>query len=198
MPMHQRRMTSCSTPLPQTRPGVGMNDIGLSGGLLPKVKIESTLRGHPGGIRLSWVSGPPGPSWESPCQRESGARRFQGQLSAGPRAGEGLPSSRRHHPKVPRPIRRGVPHGCTSRVFTASMAFAPVSRARHSLHPPRKGGPITTPQASLHATDRSVASPARAFDTGLRRRAFPPDAASLLRASWQLPGPDFHRQVTTS
>jgi hypothetical protein len=59
------------------------------------------------------------------------------------------------------------------------MAFALISGARHSLHPP-EGRPVTTPQASLHATDRSVASPARAFDTGLRRRAFPPDAASLL------------------
>jgi hypothetical protein len=32
--------------------------------------------------------------------------------SAGCRAGEGLPSSRRHPRCVPRPIRRGVPHGC--------------------------------------------------------------------------------------
>ena len=108
------------------------------------------------------------------------SRRFRGHLSAGPRAGEGLPSSRRHHLNVPRPIRRAVPHGCTSRVFTASMAFAPISRARHCLHPPHRGGPVTTPQASRDATDRSVAPPTGAFDTGLRRRAFPPDAASLL------------------
>ena len=49
------------------------------------------------------------------------------------RAGEGLPSSRRHHLNVPRPLRRGVPHGCTSRIFTASMAFTLITRARHSL-----------------------------------------------------------------
>ena len=42
---------------------------------------------------------------------------------------------------------------------------------------------MTTRQASLHATDRPVAPPSRAFDTALRRRAFPPDAGSLL------PGP---------
>ena len=35
-----------------------------------------------------------------------------GDTSAGHRAGEGLPSSRRHHQCVPRPIRRGVHHGC--------------------------------------------------------------------------------------
>jgi hypothetical protein len=29
------------------------------------------------------------------------------------RAGDGLPSSRRHLLNVPRPLRRGVPHGCT-------------------------------------------------------------------------------------
>ena len=61
-----------------------------------------------------------------------------------------------------------------SRISTASMAFTLISGARHSL------SPITAPQASLHATDRSVAPPARAFDAGLRRRTFPSDAASLL------------------
>src|SRR6185437_7845062 len=58
--------------------------------------------------------------------------------SAGHRAGEGLPSSRRHHRYVPRPIRRGVPHGCASRHFTASMAFAPISRGPALPCPPRR------------------------------------------------------------
>jgi Endosomal/lysosomal potassium channel TMEM175 len=56
--------------------------------------------------------------------------------SAGHRAGEGLPSSRRHHRYVPRPIRRGVPHGCASRLFAASMAFAPISRGSALPDPP--------------------------------------------------------------
>ena len=86
------------------------------------------------------------------------------------RAGEGLPSSRRHHRYVPRPIRRGVPHGCASRLCTASMAFALISGARHSQSPPLRARPLTTPQASRHATDRIVAPPYRAFDAGLRRR----------------------------
>jgi transposase InsO family protein len=64
--------------------------------------------------------------------------------------------------------------------------------------PAPRGGPLTTPQASLDATDRCFAPPCRAFDTGLRRRAFPPTPPVCYRASWQLPGPDFHRQATTS
>ena len=60
------------------------------------------------------------------------------------------------------------------------MAFALISGARHSLSPPLRARPLTTPQASRHATDRIVAPPCRAFDAGLRRRAFPPGAASLL------------------
>ena len=59
--------------------------------------------------------------------------------SAGRRAGEGLPSSRRHHLNVPRPLRRGVPRGCNSRLFTPSMAFAVTDAARLSLPPPEGG-----------------------------------------------------------
>jgi len=48
-------------------------------------------------------------------------------------------------------------------------------------HRPRPGDkwhlPPTTPQASRHATDRSVAPPTRAFDIALQRRAFPPTPA---------------------
>jgi hypothetical protein len=42
---------------------------------------------------------------------------------------------------------------------------------------------LTTRQASLHAADRTIAPSNEALDTGLRRRAFPPDAASLLPGS---------------
>jgi hypothetical protein len=69
---------------------------------------------------------------------------------------------------------------CTSRSSAPSMAFALYSGARHSLFPPNRTDTLTTPQASRHATDRTVAPPIRAFDTGLRRRTFPSDAASLL------------------
>jgi len=56
------------------------------------------------------------------------------------RAGEGLPSSRRHLLNVPCPIRRGVLRGCKSRLFTASVAFTLIPRARHSLSSAFAGG----------------------------------------------------------
>ena len=62
------------------------------------------------------------------------------------------------------------------------MAFALRDGARLSLSP-LTAGTFTARQASLDATDRSVAPPNRALDAALRRRAFPPDAGSLL------PGP---------
>jgi hypothetical protein len=51
------------------------------------------------------------------------------------RGGEGLSSSRHHLPNVPRPIRRGVPQRCISRIFTPSMAFAVILPARLPLAP---------------------------------------------------------------
>lgn len=111
---------------------------------------------------------------------EAGYRaRRSGGASAARRAEEGLPSSRRHPLSVPRPIRREVPGGCKSRLFTPSVAFAVNTAARLLLAPPA-GEPVTARQASRDAADRSVAPPDGAFDAGLRRRAFPPDAASLL------------------
>ena len=95
------------------------------------------------------------------------------------RAGEGLPSSRRHLPNVPRPIRREVHRGCASRLFTPSMAFAPNGRARLLLSPP-EGGLLTTRQASRDAADRLVAPSNEASDAGLRPDPFPDRAASLL------------------
>ena len=90
------------------------------------------------------------------------------------RAGEGLPSSRRHHPNVPRPLRRGVPRGCTSRLFTPSMAFTQSDGARLSLiHAHDAAG-------FAYATDRSVAHPQRMLDAALRPQTFPPETGSLL------------------
>jgi hypothetical protein len=115
-----------------------------------------------------------------------------GDTSAGHRAGEGLPSSRRHPRYVLRPIRQGVLHGCTSRLFAASIAFALNSRARHSLLPPEDETPNDTAGfASCYGPHRR--SPDRAVDAGLRPGPFPDQVGSLLPASWQLSGPDFHR-----
>jgi len=60
------------------------------------------------------------------------------------------------------------------------MAFALMERARHSLAPTRRRATLTTPQASLDATDRIVAPPNGAFDAGLRPSPFPGQTASLL------------------
>jgi hypothetical protein len=85
------------------------------------------------------------------------------------------PPSERSAPLTPE-----SPSRLHTRLYTASMAFTLIPGARHSLRPPTRGGPLTTPQASRNATDRSVAPPDRAFDAGLRRRTFPSDTASLL------------------
>jgi hypothetical protein len=78
----------------------------------------------------------------------------------------------------PSPLRRGVLHGCASRLFTASLAFALPLRARHSLRPTPRMGPVTTRQASLHVTDRSVAHPQ---DWGARRWASTPPVSRRSR-----------------
>ena len=59
------------------------------------------------------------------------------------------------------------------------MAFAVTPAARLLLLPPT-GGPLTTRQASLDATDRRVAPSNEASDAGLRPDPFPSRAASLL------------------
>jgi hypothetical protein len=119
--------------------------------------------------------------------------------SAGCRAGEGLPSSRRHPRYVPRPIRRGVPHGCASRLFAASMAFAPISRGSALPAPALTS---ETPNdaagfASCYGPHRR--SPKNGLLTlGSDPARFPAEPPACYRASWQLPGPDSHRQATTS
>ena len=77
------------------------------------------------------------------------------------------------------------------------MAFALITGARHSLPPP-EDGPLTTPQASLDATDRSVAPPKGLSTLGFDPARFQTEPPACYRASWQLPGPDSHRQATTS
>ena len=79
------------------------------------------------------------------------------------------------------------------------MAFALMEGARHSLIPTRRRVTLTTPQASLHATDRIIAPPSTGLLTlGFNAGRFPPTLPACYRASWQLPGPDSHRQATTS
>jgi hypothetical protein len=76
---------------------------------------------------------PPGTPPTSRLHTGYKAALLHGHRAPAP-AGEGLPSSRRHHLNVPRALRRGVPRGCASRIFTASMAFTVNSPARLSLN----------------------------------------------------------------
>ena len=79
------------------------------------------------------------------------------------------------------------------------MAFALMEGARLSLIPTQRRATLTTPQASLHATDRIIAPPVTGLLTlGFNTGRFPPTLPACYRASWQLPGPDSHRQATTS
>ena len=100
--------------------------------------------------------------------------------SAGHRAGEGLPSSRRHHRYVPAPHTPGSP----SRLrFQALRRF-------HGLRPDFGGSALPVPALAGETSNDAAGfascygphrrSPLQGFDAGLRRRAFPPGAASLL------------------
>jgi len=84
-------------------------------------------------------------------------------IAAGHRAGEGLPSSRRHHRYVPRPLRRGVLHGCAP--GSTPLPWPSPRQCGLGTPSPRRtevdGRHFTRPQASLHATDRIVAPPLR-------------------------------------
>jgi hypothetical protein len=119
--------------------------------------------------------------WPSPSRSPGYRTPRSGELRSR-RASEGLPSSHRHLPNVPRPLRRGVPGGCASRVFTASMAFTLKDGAQLSLDPLARAH---SRRGRLRLTLRTARSLPlhRALDAALRRRAFPPDPGSLL------PGP---------
>ncbi len=105
---------------------------------------------------------------------------------AEPGAGEGFSSSRTHRATVPIPLPRGVLDRCT-----------PGSPRRPWPSPsiPRLGSPLSLAGLSSRGgrirlmlrTGRSLA-PRRDFDAELRRRAFPPDAASLLPGALALTG----------
>jgi hypothetical protein len=118
-------------------------------------------------------------------------RRLPRQPQHAP-AGEGLSSSRRHHLNVPRPLTPESPSRLPSRIFTASMAFAVNRPARHSLRC------LTTRQASLPLRTVQLL-PLKGLSTlGSSPARFQAEPPACYRAPWRLPGPDFHRQATTS
>ena len=144
---------------------------------------------HPRLCCASGSSGTTGPSATHPAERDFAnglyAPTAPGHAPADPGPGRASPVSA----STIRPFRslyRERFIAAASRLYTASMAFALNSRAGSSLS--RERASVTRRQDSLHVTDRPVASPKGAFDTGLRHRAFPPDAASLLPGALALTG----------
>ena len=95
----------------------------------PAVVLSARLDQYYGRLRL-----PPGTPPTSRLHTGYKAALVDGHREPAS-AGEGLPSSRRHLLNVPRPLRRTVPRGCASRIFTASMAFTVITAARHCLIP---------------------------------------------------------------
>jgi hypothetical protein len=127
--------------------------------------------------------GTTGPSATLPAERDFTQRlirahRFPATTSQRPGPGRASP--------VPAPTMRPFRSPYPGRFLTAAL---PGSSRRPWPSPqiPGLGSPlspegakITGRQDSLHATDRPLAHPQGALDAGLRHRAFPPDAASLL------------------
>jgi hypothetical protein len=93
--------------------------------------------------------------------------------------GEGFPSSRAHLLPIPLPLPRRVPQRLQLQVFSAFHGLRrDFSGSAPSCSP--CGASLTRLQDSRHTAGWTVAPPEGAFDTALRRRAFPPDAGSLL------------------
>src|SRR5215216_7179561 len=158
----------------------------------PRVLLSRRLKRYYGRLRL-----PPGTQSTSRLSTGYRTGRSDGTHPRGRRAGEGLPSSRRHPLNVPSPHTPGGSSGLHSRLYAPSVAFAVTSAARLLLFPPA-GGVLTTRQTSLNASDRSVAPPTGLLTLRFDPGRFPPKPAACYRASWQLPGPDLPRLATTS
>ena len=158
----------------------------------PRVLLSRRLKRYYGRLRR-----PPGTRSTSRLITGYRTRRSDG-TSADHRAGEGLPSSRRHHLNVPTPSTPGSSSGLH---FQALHPFHGLRRDRRGSalplsHP--QAGTLTARQASLDATDRSVAPPQGLLTLGFDPARFQTEPPACYRASWQLPGRDSHPQATTS
>src|SRR5208283_2323315 len=95
-------------------------------------------------------------------------------------------------PTMPLPLPRGVYDRCTSRIYTASMAFTEIPTARLPLVPAYEAS-VTRRQDSRHVTAWPVAPPKGLSTLGFDAGRFPPTPPVCYPAPWRLPGPDFHR-----
>ena len=136
---------------------------------------------------------PPTPSRPPPTPGSTpviGRRRPR--LSAARFGRGGLPSSRRH------PLKRSAP-SYAEESFAA--AFQDLHRF-HGLHrePPGSALPqcLPTRQASLALRTAQLLPPTGLSTLGFDPTRYQAKPPACYRASWQLPGPDSHRQATTS
>src|SRR5438105_4922864 len=113
-------------------------------------------------------------------------------LSAG--AETGLSCSHTSCPTLPRPLRRRVPRGCASQLFTPSVAFAWRHEARLPVGP-LAGENFTTRQASLHAADGWLAPSSRRLDPALQRPGLPRRWRAAAKVAGSLLWRDFHPLV---
>ena len=97
-----------------------------------------------------------------------------------------------------RAIRREVLRGCTSRLFTPSLALALTTRARLLLVPPPKGGLVDDAAGFASRYGPFSCSPLRALDAGLRPGPLPDRAASLLPGLLAATRTGPHPQAATS
>ena len=113
------------------------------------------------------------------------------------RAGDGLPSSRAYCATIPFPLPRGVPRRLHVQVFDAFRG----------LRRDFSGSALPCPLAGLASRGCRIRLmlragrllPPKGLSTlGSDAGRFPPTPPACYRASWQLPGPDFHRQADTS
>ena len=126
-------------------------------------------------------SGTTTPSATLPARCDFPVKRLYAPAAPGPQApgaGEGFPSSRTHPLTIPLSLPRRVPRRLHLQVFSAFHGLRRDSSGSAPSCPFRAN--LTGLQDSRHATGWPVAPPKGAFDAALRRRAFPPDAGSLL------------------
>ena len=159
----------------------------------PRVLLSRRLKRYYGRLRR-----PPGPRSTSRLNTGYKTRRSGSTIRRLP--GRGGP------PQFPPPPSErsapSTPESSSGLHFQALHPFRGLRRERRgsALPPPTPNGraAITTRQASLDATDRSVAPPTGLLTLGFDPARFQTEPPACYRASWQLPGRDSHPQAATS
>ena len=96
---------------------------------------------------------------------------------------------------VPIPLRRTVPRGCNSKVFTPSMSFAQSGMGSAPSRSAKKAGLLRRCRIRFTLRTACLLDPKRAFVMTLQRSGSLLALATSYTAAWPLPWPDSHRQV---